>query len=157
MGDANGDVDVVIFYDHNCGYCRSLWPVIEKASTQEDGIRIVVREYPILSNESHAAALGALAVYQQGHYDQLQNELEKAEGGVDGAVIRSIAAKMGLDMAAFDAFIDSDVAKDEISKSYALARSLGIRWTPAVIIGDEVFPGLVDAKAIRDAVQRARN
>ena len=67
-GNPNGDVTIVEFFDYNCGYCRRSHPTVKSVVSGDGKIRIVHKQFPILSEESKVAARMALAAAKQGKY-----------------------------------------------------------------------------------------
>jgi protein-disulfide isomerase len=60
-GNAKGDVTVVVFFDYNCGYCKTTVPALEGLLEKDPSIRLVYKEFPILGPQSQTSALAALA------------------------------------------------------------------------------------------------
>lgn len=157
LGNPKGDVDVVIFFDYNCGYCRAALPILDSLIKADPGVRVVMREFPVLGDNSRQAALGALAAYQQGKYAAFHSAIAKMEGQTIGKdAVESVAKKIGLDMNAFREFMQSQKALDELSATYSMAQTLGIRGTPGYVIGEHVFPGMVELGVLQEFVSVAR-
>ena len=60
---------------------------------------------------------------------------------------------------------DTDLIKREIrsveigamlKRNFDLARRLGVRGTPAFIIGDKIVPGAIDLKGLKSLIMEAR-
>src|SRR5262249_30910257 len=82
-GNPSGDVNVVEFFDYNCGYCRRSLPDVVKLIKDDGKIRLVLKELPILSDESVAAAKLALASNKQGKYFEMYQKLFSEPGKAD--------------------------------------------------------------------------
>ena len=65
LGNAEGDVTVVEFFDYNCPYCRRVKPEVRALIEADPNIRLVYREWPILGDGSVFAATAALAARKQ--------------------------------------------------------------------------------------------
>ena len=70
LGNPEGDVTVVEFFDYNCPYCRRVKPHIEALLEEDPNVRLVYREWPILGDGSVFAARAALASREQGKYEE---------------------------------------------------------------------------------------
>jgi protein-disulfide isomerase len=82
-GNPNGDVSVVEFFDYNCPYCRQSLPVVLKLINEDAKVRLVLKELPILSADSVAAAKLALAANKQGKYFEMHQKLFAEPGKAD--------------------------------------------------------------------------
>ena len=82
-GNPNGDVSVVEFFDYNCPYCRRSLPVVLKLINEDAKVRLVLKELPILSDDSVAAAKLALAANKQGKYFEMHQKLFAEPGKAD--------------------------------------------------------------------------
>jgi len=71
LGNPDGDVTVVEFFDYNCPYCRKAASAVEGLIEADPNVRLVYREWPILSEGSIFAAKAALAAREQGKYNDL--------------------------------------------------------------------------------------
>jgi len=159
LGDAKtADVTIVEFFDYHCGYCRHLLPDLTKLYKEDGKLRVVFKEFPILSDDSTAAARAALAVNRiaKDKYFDYHTALMKHEGKYDEKSLLDIGKKLGI---ATDK-LKTEMAKPEITaeldRTRALAEELGIRGTPAVIIGDELSPGAVPFEEMKKMVAIAR-
>ena len=82
-GNRNGDVSVVEFFDYNCPYCRHALPEVLKLINEDGKVRLVLKELPILSDDSVAAAKVALAANKQGKYFEIHQKLLSEPGKAD--------------------------------------------------------------------------
>lgn len=156
-GNPNGDITIIEFFDYNCGYCKKAIEDVTKLIENDKGIKFVFKEMPILSESSKEAARWALAAGKQGKYFEYHVALMKFPGGKDTATLENIGRDLGLDTAKLkkDAETDKGI-RDMIEKSMSFAQELGIRGTPAFIIGDTLLPGYMGYEAMVKAVADAR-
>ncbi len=155
-GNPNGDVTIVEFFDYRCGFCKRVAPVVEEALAKDKKIRIVYKEFPVLGPNSVLAARAALASRAQGKYIAFHKALIKARISYDEASIMKIAATVGIDTARLKKDMRSPRIQAQLDKNRALARSLGIRGTPAFIIGKQLFPGALTPDRLAGMIQAAR-
>ena len=157
MGNAEGDVAVVEFFDYNCGYCKraatGLFSMIEK----DAGIKLVLKELPILGPSSRLAAEAALAAQMQGKYDPFHREMIQFKGGISQRAIDAVARKVGMDVDQMKLDMKSDYVTQELEAVAQLASVLGVNGTPAFIVNDQVIPGAVDPSTLQEMVNAARN
>lgn len=158
LGDLSGAVTVVEFFDYRCGYCKRSMDAV-RGLLESDGVRVEMREYPILGEESEAAARAALAAARQGAYEAAHFALMAHEGGFDAAAIESIMGELGLDVARLTADMASAEVDALIEANRELASRLGVTGTPAFLVlgpgGVEVSPGAVDADRLARMIATA--
>ncbi|MES2443664.1 MAG: DsbA family protein [Pseudomonadota bacterium] len=155
-GNPQGDVTVVAFLDYNCGYCRASLPTLAQLVAQDPKVRIVYREFPVLGDESLAAARWALAAAEQGKFKPFHDALY-AGGQLSEAGIEAAADKVGLDKPRARKVAFSPAVERELATNHQLGRQLRVAGTPAWVIGDRVIPGVTDLASFQEAVKRARN
>ena len=156
VGNAMGDVTVVEFFDYHCPYCKAVASPLKKLIEEDKGVRLVMKEFPILGPDSLLASKAALASVGQGKYWEFHQALMEHRGQFDMEVIKTIAAKVGLDPAKLEADMNSDKIKPMISANHDLAQSLSIGATPTFIIGDHVVEGAVPLDQLKELIQKAR-
>jgi protein-disulfide isomerase len=160
VGDPNGKITLVEFFDYRCPYCKAAEPGLEKLLAANPDVRLVLKEFPILDVEdqshiSEDAARDALAAIPQGRYAQVHNAL-LAEHHLDEAAIHDVLSRNGVDLAKVQALSGGKPISDHLAENHALARDLGIDGTPAFVIGDAVISGarLDDIQAAITAARR---
>jgi protein-disulfide isomerase len=143
-GNPDGDITVVEFFDYNCGYCKRGFAEVAKLVEQDKNVRVVFKEFPILTEGSVQAAKVALASRMQGKYWEVHRDLIQSKGQVNEAVALKVAEKHGLDMEKLKADMNSPEVKAEIDRVKKLADDLGINGTPHFLVGDKAIGGAPD-------------
>jgi protein-disulfide isomerase len=155
LGNPEGDVTLVEFFDYRCGYCRIMAEPMQALLASDPDLRIVMKEFPILGPDSLLAARAALAAHEQGGYEAMHWAL-LAANRIDEAVIRSLALANGLDADRLFADMEADAVADHIQDNILLAQGLGINGTPSFIIGETVLPGAVPLERLTQLVDQTR-
>ena len=155
-GNPKGTVTIVEFSDYNCGYCRAFGPILDELIASNDDLRVIHREWPILSSESVEVAKLALAAQQQGAYEKMHVALMNASGTVDKGRALKIAGDLGLDTEKLEADSEDPRYWTHIQKSAGFAEKMGLRGTPGILIGDELARGLVGADKIQPILDRLK-
>ena len=156
LGNLEGDVTVVEFFDYNCPYCRSAGQTVQALLAADENVRVIYREWPILGDDSVMAARAALAAREQGKYEAFHWALMNGEGRVTEALIFKVARDLGMDVAQLEADMVSPAVEAHIALSNALAQQLGFTGTPAFIVGDKTAPGMLNLDEIAMLVAEAR-
>ena len=156
IGNPEGDVTVVEFFDYNCPYCKRAAPELEALIAADDNVRVVFREWPILGDGSVFAARAALAARKQGKYEAFHWEMMGLSGRAEEASILAAAEKIGLDIDALRADMNAPDIDAHIDESMRLAELLGFSGTPSFVIGDALVPGFVPIDELERLVDEAR-
>jgi len=155
LGNPDGKVTLVEFSDYACGYCRQSVPAVDGLIAEHPDVRVVVRELPILSEESGEAARWALAAAEQGKYAPFHKAMYEA-GRPSAETIRAAASAAGLDMARARAAAESPRVQAELERNLELARHLGFNGTPSWVAGDMILSGAVGKERLAEALAKAR-
>lgn len=155
LGNPNGTLTMVVFTDYACGYCRQSVDDVDALIAANPDLKVVVRELPILSSGSAAAARMALAAAAQGKYAAFHKAMFAA-GRPDPATIPAAASAAGLDPALAKTAIADPKIDAELRKNLDMAGELGFGGTPSWVIGNELFAGAVGMDVLADALKRAR-
>lgn len=140
-GNKDGDITVTEFFDYNCGYCKKSFSDVAKLIGSDSKVRVVFKEFPILSKGSEEASRVALAARKQGKYWEVHSALLESKAQANEAVALKIAEKLGLDMAALKTDMDSPDIKAELLSVKELATKMGINGTPHFLVGDKSIAG----------------
>lgn len=140
-GNPKGDVTIVEFFDYNCGYCKKALPDLARVADKDKNVKIVLKEFPILSKGSEEAARVALAAKMQGKYWEFHRAMLETQGQANEASALRAAEKLGLNMPKIKTDMASAEVKKEIDRTRALAQKMGIQGTPHFLVGDKVIPG----------------
>ncbi len=137
-GNPKGDLTIVVFFDYNCPFCKQAEPELERLVKTDGKIRLVYKDWPILTPDSIKGAQCALAAKYQNRYDAAHLAMMGIPGPkIPAERMREAIAKSGVDMDRLDA--DLQAHGDEITKilrrNLAQADSLGLMGTPAYIVG----------------------
>jgi protein-disulfide isomerase len=157
VGNPNGDVTLVEMYDYNCGYCRSTMPDVVALVDGDPNLKLMLRQFPILSQGSvDAAKVGVLVAKSGVDYWSFHQALFTGRGQVDGETALRAAADLGLKPEDLRAKLADPEVGAALDNSYKLAQQLQISGTPTFIIGDEVIPGAVGVDVLRAKIANIR-
>jgi protein-disulfide isomerase len=160
LGNPQGDVTLVEFFDYNCGYCkRAMTDMLELIKT-DPKLRVVLKELPILGEESLEAAQVAVAVRMQdktgSRYLDFHQKLFANRGRLGKTQALAAAKASGADMARIEKDMQSPEIAATLQEGLQLAQSLGINGTPGYVVGDAVVAGAIGVPALRQQVEKVR-
>lgn len=159
IGNVDGDVTVVEFFDYNCGYCRRAHADMEAVLEEDKNIRYVLKEFPILGPDSEAAHKVSDAVKKIApeKYGDFFRAMMTAEGRASEESAIEIAGGLGIKEEAIRAKMSESPNAASVEETYKLAASLGITGTPSYVIGDELLPGAVGAETLSAKLENVRS
>jgi protein-disulfide isomerase len=160
LGNPQGDVTVVEFFDYNCGYCKRAMSDMLDLLKDDGKLKFVLKEFPVLGEGSIQAAQVAAAVRMQDKsgkkYLEFHQKLFGGRGQADLARALAAAKDVGLDMARLEKDMASDEVKATIEENFKLAEALGLNGTPSYVVGSDVVVGAVGLNTLREKVNGAR-
>ena len=159
VGNNNGDVTLVEFFDYNCGYCKRALSDLTTIMKDDSKLRVVLKEFPVLGPGSVEAAKVAVAVRMQDKgkkYFDFHLRLLGGRGQADKARALAAAKEAGFDMARIEKDMNSAEVRVSLEESMKLAEALGLNGTPSYVVGNEVVVGAVGLDALKQKVNVAR-
>lgn len=157
LGNPNGDVTLVEMFDYNCGYCRQALPDLAALLEADKNLKVVLKEFPILSQGSvDAARIAAQVAEADVDYWAFHQALFTSRGQVDKAVALKAAADLGLNPITLEMGMKTPRVDQVIEESYRIADGLKITGTPTFIIGDEIIPGAIGLEALQQRIANMR-
>lgn len=155
LGKRNAPITLVEFTDYNCGFCRQSVNDIMKLTRENDDLRVVFREAPILNAQSRTAALWALAAAEQGRYEQFHNMMFEAGRPTDDNILAA-ARLAGMDIDKARQQIRKPEYAAELDANIEKMRTIGAGGTPTFVIGGQLIEGAVGYDTLQKAVERER-
>jgi protein-disulfide isomerase len=160
LGNKSGDVTFVEFFDYNCGYCKRAMTDMMDLMKADPKLKVVLKEFPVLSEGSVEAAKVAVAVRMQdpggAKYLDFHQRLLGGRGPADKARALAAAKEAGLDVARLEKDMASPEAKATIDENFKLAESMGMNGTPSYVIGKQVVVGAIGVEGLKEKIGIAR-
>jgi protein-disulfide isomerase len=160
LGNKSGDVTFVEFFDYNCGYCKRAMTDMLDLMKGDPKLKVVLKEFPVLSEGSVEAAKVAVAVRMQdpggAKYLDFHQKLLGGRGPADKARALAAAKEAGLDVGRVEKDMASPEARATIEENFKLAESMGMNGTPSYVIGKQVVIGAVGLDSLREKIGIAR-
>ena len=158
-GNPEGDITLVEFLDYRCGYCKRAHGEVAKLLESDGNIRLIVKELPILGEQSVIASRFAVATKQiagDDSYKALNDALMSFNGEISIAALRRLATTFELDADAIEAHMDSDEVTREIAETRALAQRMSISGTPTFVMQDEMLRGYLPYDQMKALIEEKR-
>ena len=160
VGNPNGDVTFVEFFDYNCGYCKRALEDMMVLMKADPNLKVVLKEFPVLGPGSVEAARIGVAVRMQDKtgkkYLEYHQKLLTGRGQIDKARAMAVVKEIGLDVARAEKDIAGDEVRASLEEAFKLAEALGLNGTPSYVIGNDVVIGAVGLSTLREKINTAR-
>ena len=159
-GNPNGDITLVEFVDYRCGYCKKAHNEVEKLLSTDGNIRFVIKEFPILGDDSLVLSKFALAVkivHGDEMYKLVHDILIKMKSPPSEKAFGEIISNLNLDAKLVESAMESNEVNGMIAYTRTLAERLKISGTPTFVMNDELIRGYVPFDALISIVDNKRN
>ncbi len=153
IGNKDGEVIIVKFFDYNCGYCRTMGKTLKNKIESDNNIKVILKELPSLGPESIEVSKVAIATGKQGKYAELYTKMMNEKSAVTKDKALTIAKNLGLDMDKLKQDMEAKETMATILKNRQLATELGSQAVPLIIIGDVMITGAVNEKELDELVK----
>ncbi|MGR3659704.1 MAG: DsbA family protein [Paracoccaceae bacterium] len=158
-GNPDGDITMVEFLDYRCGYCKRAHPEVTKLIKTDGNIRYIIKEFPILGDQSVLASRFAISTRQNAGdeaYAKVHDALMTFRGDISDTSLRRLATDLGLDADMILDGMNSDEVSAIISANHALGQIMQINGTPSFIVGDQMLRGYVPYDSMMEIVAELR-
>jgi protein-disulfide isomerase len=160
LGNKDGDVTFVEFFDYNCGYCKRAMADMLDLMKSDSKLRVVLKEFPVLSQASVEAAQVAVAVRMQDpggkKYLDFHQKLLGGRGPADKARALAAAKDAGLDVGRIEKDLAGPEVKATIEENFKLAEAMGMNGTPSYVIGKQIVVGAIGLDGLKEKIGIAR-
>lgn len=158
-GNPEGDVTMVEFIDYKCTYCKKAYEVVEEVLKKDDKIRFVVKEFPILSEQSVLAARFAVATRQvagDAAYEKVHDALMAVRGDITLDSLQRLAEEQKIDAKAVLARMNTEEVTAVLRTNAQLAERMAIAGTPAFVVGGQLLRGYAPAEVMAQIIADER-
>ena len=156
LGNPNGDVTIVEFFDYHCPYCKAMADSSLDAVKTDGKVRMVMKELPILGPDSVLASRAAIASRKQHLYTEFHQALMHLKGPLNEGSVMQTAAAVGLNVDKLKKDMTDPEVESIISANLELAHAINIDGTPGWVIGDKVQAGAMSPQAFKQMIDDAR-
>jgi protein-disulfide isomerase len=158
LGNPQGDLTVVEYFDYQCPFCKKLAPQIAQVVRDDGKIRLVLKDWPIFGAVSKSAAQLALAAKYQNKYQEAHDALISAKEKLSDVNIAELLTKAGVDVekARQDLQAHEKTIDDLLARNDKQADAFGFQGTPGFIVGFFRVPGVVEMKVFKQIIADAR-
>lgn len=155
LGNPEGKVVLVEFFDFSCGYCHRIYPAIKSIVAKNPDVKVVAKSMTFVAPISRYAAKASLAAKEQGKYAEAYTALFEIKGPMTEAKIDEALVKAGLDLDKLKTDMNSDKVDQALNDMAALAGKIQVNGVPTLVLNGEVVQTL-DEAVIQEKINAAR-
>jgi protein-disulfide isomerase len=158
IGNANGDITIVEYYDYNCPYCRKVAPEIRQVVQDDGKVRLVLKDWPILGEVSKIAARMALAAKYQDKFVEAHEALIGVSSRLTEPRVRELLAGAGINMDRLNGDLTAKAKEIDaiLARNNDQAMAFEFRGTPSFIVGKFRVPGVLTMAQFEHVIADAR-
>ena len=155
MGNPNGSITIVEFFDYRCTYCKIMIPRMEQLMANDKSIRFVIKDFPVLGANSNFAARFAIAARQldRNKMQKFFQLMSEQRGGLNPDEQLNLAVQAGYNLDSLAALAKDKSVEKIIKTNLELGRKLGISGTPGFVIGNRLIPGAISFKEFETVIK----
>jgi protein-disulfide isomerase len=155
-GNPKGTIQIVEFFDYNCGFCKKAHEPLKELLKTEKDVKVVYKQLPILAESSRTAAKAVLAAGMQGKYVAMHDAVLDHKGAIDEAALMSIAEKAGVNKDKMKKDMEGPDVAAQLAASIELGNEIGARGTPTFVFGDKLVPGAMSLDEMKKIIGEMR-
>ncbi|MBI5321647.1 DsbA family protein [Bradyrhizobium sp.] len=158
IGNPDGDITIVEWYDYNCPYCRKVAPELRQVVEDDGKVRLVLKDWPILGEVSKLAARLTLAAKYQDKYLAAHEALIGVASRLTEPRVRELLAGAGVDMERLNKDLAANAGTIDavLARNNDQARAFEFRGTPSFIVGKFRVPGVLTMAEFERVIADAR-
>jgi protein-disulfide isomerase len=156
LGNVNGDLVIVEFFDYKCSYCRRSNIILERVLKDYPNVKVVLKVVPVLGQNSSDAARASLAVWSMSpqNFARFHEDLINS-ANIDLESIKSVARKVGISADALVKAMNNPSIQALVNSNLDAAQNVGMRGVPTFIVAGELVPGSLSYEAFKDLLDKA--
>ena len=159
VGNLQGDVTLLQFYDLNCPYCREAAQDVDALVRADPQLKLVLVPYAVLSVPSVQGALieiGASKSMTPAQYLDFHKRIYAGRGLIDGPRVLVAAGEFGLDKQQLAAVSNTEATLNVLRQNADFGTDAKLGATPAYIVGGVVILGHPGLKPLQAVVKSMR-
>lgn len=158
LGNEEGEITIVKFYDYRCGHCRHAHKTLDKLQKEDKSLKVVLRVMPLLGADSQKAAKASLAAYaiSPTKFPTFHEKLLSAHSLNDNN-LKKMAIESGYDYDVLAEKMKSEEIAKQLQDNQKAASIVGLQGVPGFLIGEEFIPGNLPEEVFKEKINKIKN
>ncbi len=156
IGNPNGSIVLVEYFDFACGYCHRVYPAIKNIIAKNPDVKVLGKTLAFVSSASDYAGRAALAANEQGKYTEMYSAIFETKDRLSEDSINAAAQKIGLDMEKFNADVNSEKVKNAMKGFSDLASKIQVNGVPTLILNGKIIQ-TIDENEIQRRIDEVKS
>ena len=159
VGNVQGDVIVMQFYDLNCPFCREAAADVDALVRNDKNLKLVFVPYPVLSVASVQGALIELEAAKSltpEQYLQFHHRIYAERGMINASRVLAAAQDIGLDQQKLAATAMTEANLNVLKESDNFGKAAKLIATPSYVIGGVAILGHPGLQPLQDMIKAVR-
>lgn len=137
LGNPEGEIAIVEFFDYNCPHCKRTWGAMEARIKAEPRLKLILKIMPYISKDS--ARVGALAVASrmQGTFAAFHAALMSSKGQATEQSALRLASSLGINVEKLKQDADKEAVKVVVTRANELSKTMNLQGSPFFFIDDQ--------------------
>jgi len=154
VGNDDASNIIIEFIDYNCGYCKKIHTELMEI-TEEADVKLYFFQFPVLSKTSKLYARTVLAVALQNINKALDvhHSMMTVSGSLTENKVNDILKRTDVNLNQFAIDMQGVELDEMLEVSYFLAKKIGGKGTPTLVINNQVVPGYIPKNTILDMLK----
>lgn len=158
-GAVSGTVQIVVFSDFECPYCRELAASLDSiVARYPEGVSVTYRHYPLsrIHTAARPAAVAAECAGVEGRFKPFHDALFAAQATLPTTNLVALAEGAGVtaDTVAFSRCMVDPTIIARVRADSMAAVKLGVYGTPSLLVNSWLFAGAPTLEQLDELVQR---
>lgn len=158
LGNPNGDVTIVEYFDYQCPYCKKGHAELMRVVENDGKVRLVLKDWIIFGDNSAYPARLVLAAEKSGDYVKAMEAMMLTPGRLTKDQTDAALKKAGLDPKKLEAAYKADAARINgiLERNMEQGEAFNFGGTPSFVIGTRLYGGVMNEQSLIDAIKEAR-
>lgn len=165
IGNPEGDVVMIEFYDYQCGHCKAMTPIVANLIKENKDLKVILKDWPIFGQNSRYAAKASVAVAKEDKdkYFAFHEALFKVDGPLSEDKVKAIAKQSGVDFSKISKEINAPYTEQQMKDNFELAQDLKLVGTPAFIVANKALtqfrfvPGAISKQQLQQLIDEVKS
>ncbi len=157
LGAENGSVEIVMYSDFLCPYCKSADGVMKKILQDYPNSTKLVYKHMVVHDAAMPLAIASECAGDQGKFWEMHDKIFENQKRAEYMNMVDLAGTLGMDKGNFSACMRSGAMRGRILEDMKNGKNAGVKATPSFMINGKFREGVIpysDMKAMMERMMK---